>query len=311
MGMKIEAWSEAGEVRRADGADLAQVPAERAKGAREVVDFGELRRARARVRKRRGATTGTGGSIRMRGKRALRARDLVALVEDDEQLVLHAAQCRGQALERLARRSRLVGVEEQEDDVRVLCKPLDYVHEVEPAVVDLGRPLVLVLLAVEPQSIVDCDMRLRCGDGWAINHARGVHKYDIVQSHSFPHFQVDVRDQRRTFVPQRHEAQIGISNQGRAILISVFSTRGDQSEAVVSRRNSTFLNVRAQKVIDKSRLPRRVISQQQNHRTRCYCFRLWQWSEHTLVDWQQHALVALIRFGFQPFHQEWIGRTQA
>lgn len=109
-----------------------------------------------------------------------------------------------------------------------------------------------------------------------------------------PVFQLRMMYQSRAKLPQTGKAQIGISNQGRAIGIGIFRPRSNNGEGIISGGDTSLLNVTLQDIVDKTGLSGRVISNQQAERHgRVKVRRFWNGhSAESLVDGSQGIIQA-------------------
>ena len=165
--------------------------------------------------------------------------ELIHFVHDDEQLVVDTAQRILENLQRLAGRSGLVRIEEDDHEIGLFGKPADGTGKVvAPSPLGLGF----------------------------IDHSWAVDQRDSAQKIGLPPLQTDMADQLISEMTQAFIGQVRIADDRRPVPICALRAPGDDREAVICRRNAGFLHFRPEKVVDEGRLAGRVISKQQDLR---------------------------------------------
>mmetsp|Transcript_11598 Transcript_11598/g.43277 ORF Transcript_11598/g.43277 Transcript_11598/m.43277 type:complete len:344 (-) Transcript_11598:38-1069(-) len=192
--------------------DLAEVPAQGAVGAGEVVDLAEL----------------------------------IRLVQHDVQLVIQPSERLGEHPERLAGRTGLVRVEEEQDHVSPFGEPL---HD------------ALEVVAPVPGVVLGQHAVARHG---AVNHARAVHHHEVARPQALADLQAGLVHQTGAVVAQAREAQVWISDDAGAVSVSVLLSRRDDGEGVVGGRDASLLNVLLQHIVDKGALAGGVVAKHEH-----------------------------------------------
>ena len=161
--------------------------------------------------------------------------ELIGLVQNNQQFVVHARERMEQYRERLSRRSRLIRIEEQHDDICPIGHPFYDALEIIPAI---------------HQGAISARWH-PSGRNGTVDHAWAVHQHEGFVVDPTPHLELSVVNESRPELPQRRKAHVGVTHQRRSVLIDVGGTRCDNRKAIIGRGNTCSLHLAAHDVVDK------------------------------------------------------------